>query len=90
MEDSSNKNMKQVFEHLANIKMVDPSNILYTKIINKLQEKNTISMYWVKVAACFFVVFTSFEYYIIQSKTHSNSKDISVVMYKTNNILYNE
>jgi len=90
MKNSSNNDMKQVFEHLANIKKVEPNANLYSKTLGKIQGQNVIPVFWVRAVACLLVAFISTEFYFIFSKNHSDSKDISIVIYKTNNILYHE
>jgi hypothetical protein len=90
MKNSSNKDMKQVFEHLANIKTVEPNVNLYEKTVVKIQGQNVIPMFWVRTVACLLVAFISTQFYFTFSKNHSDSKDISSVIYKTNNILYHE
>jgi hypothetical protein len=90
MKNSSNTNMKEVFKHLANIKMAEPSGTLYAQTLIKLQRKNTIPLFWVKAAACLLIAFITTEYYIASTKNKSADNDILLVIYKTNNILYNE
>lgn len=90
IKNSSIKNTKQVFEYLQNIKIVEPSNVLYHKTLEKLQKQNTIPLYWVKVAVCFLLAFFSVEFYVITKNTFLTNNDISVVIYKINNTLYNE
>ncbi len=90
MNKSSNSNMNQVFECLANIKMAEPSNNLYAQTINKLQMQNTISLFWVKALACLLIAFISTELYIVSKNDNKNQADISNVIATTNNILYNE
>ncbi len=82
--------MKQVFEHLAHIKQVEPSANLYAQTIRKIRKKNTISMFWVRAVACLLIIFISTEFYFTVTKYHSSNKDISIIIYKTNNILYHE
>ena len=43
MKNSSKKNMNKVFEHLAKIKMVEPSENLYVKTINSLIQKSKVT-----------------------------------------------
>lgn len=90
MKNSTNKDMKQVFEYLANIKSVEPKANLYTKTLGKIQGQNVIPMFWVRAVACLLVAFISTEFYFTFSKNHSNNNDISITIYKTNNILYHE
>jgi hypothetical protein len=81
--------MDKVFEQLANIKMVEPSNNLYVQTINRLQRQSIIPLFWARAVACLFIVFISAEFFVI-SKKKNNYTDISVVIYKTNHFSYNE
>ena len=90
MKNSSNEDMKQVFEHLANIKSVQPNANLYEITIGKIQGQNVIPMFWVRAVACLLVAFISTEFYFTFIRNHSDSKDISITIYKTNNILYHD
>jgi hypothetical protein len=90
MEKSSNPNMKEVFEHLANIKMAEPSINLYAQTLNKIQRQNVIPMFWVRAVACLLIAFISSEFYFTLNKKDTANDDISTVIFKTNNILYNE
>ena len=90
MKNSSNQDMKQVFEQLAKIKMVTPNTNLYAKTVNKIHKQNVVSMFWVRAVACLLVVFISTEIYFTLSNSHSKNNRISGLLYKTNNILYNE
>ena len=89
MESSSNKDMKQVFEQLANIKAVEPNAKLQTLTLSRLNKKNIIPLNWVRAVACLFILFISSEFYIIYNKK-SNKQDIGTFVSITNNILYNE
>lgn len=90
MENSSNTDMEQVFEQLANIKMAEPSTNLYKQTLNRIQRQNIISMFWVSAAACLLIAFACTEIYFSIGKNYSSNKDISSVICQTNNILYNE
>ena len=90
MENSSNQDMNRVFEQLANIKMVEPSNNLYVKTISRMQRQSIIPLFWARVVACLFIVFISAEFFIVSNKKKNNYTDISFVIYKTNNFSYNE
>ncbi len=89
MENSSNKNMNKVFEQLAKIKMVDPSENLYVKTINRVQRQSIIPLFWASAVACLLIAFISAEIFVV-SKKKNNYTDISVVIYKTNHFSYNE
>ena len=89
MESSSNTDMKQVFEQLANIKAVEPNAKLQTLTLNRLNKKNIIPLNWVRAVACLFILFISFEYYVFYNNK-SNKQDVASYVYVTNNILYNE
>ena len=90
MKKSSNENMNKVFEQLANIKMVEPSNNLYVKTINRMQRQSIIPLFWARIVACLFIVFISAEFFIVSNKKKNNYTDISFVIYQTNNFSYNE
>ena len=90
MKNSSNEDMIQVFEHLANIKTVEPNASLFEKTVGKIQGQNVIPLFWVRAVACLLVAFISTEFYFTFRRNHSDRKDISIVIYKTNNILYHE
>ena len=90
MKKSSNENMNKVFEQLANIKMVEPSDNLYVQTISKMQRQSIIPLFWASVVACLFIVFISAEFSIVLNKKKNNYTDISFVIYKTNNFSYNE
>jgi len=89
MKNSSNKNMNKVFEHLAKIKMVEPSENLYVKTINRVQRQSIIPLFWASAVACLLMAFISAEIFVV-SKKKNNYTDISVVIYKTNHFSYNE
>lgn len=89
MKNSSNKNMNKVFEHLAKIKMVEPSENLYVKTINRVQRQSNIPLFWASAVACLLIAFISAEIFVV-SKKKNNYTDISVVIYKTNHFSYNE
>lgn len=88
MENSSNKNMNKVFEQLAKIKMVEPSENLYVKTINRVQRQSIIPLFWASAVACLLIAFISAEIFVVSKK--NNYTDISVVIYKTNHFSYNE
>jgi len=90
MKKASNLNMEEVFDQLAKIKTVAPSNDLHLKTIKKLQKQNIIPLFWVKVAACFLLAIFATEYYLVSIKKDTFNKEISIVFAKTNNILYHE
>ena len=89
MENSSNKNMNKVFEQLAKIKMVEPSENLYVKTINRVQRQSIIPLFWASAVACLLIAFISAEIFVV-SKKKNKYTDISVVIYKTNHFSYNE
>ena len=89
MKNSSNENMNKVFEQLAKIKMVEPSENLYVKTINRVQRQSNIPLFWASAVACLLMAFISAEFFVV-SKKKNNYTDISVVIYKTNHFSYNE
>ena len=89
-KNSSNKDMKKVFEKLANIKMAEPSETLYAQTLIRLKRQNVIPLFWVRAVACLLIVFIMTEFYIASNKTNYYDNDLSVVIHKPNNLLYNE
>ena len=89
MKSSSNIDMKQVFEYLANIKAVEPNANLQSLTLSSLNNKNIIPLNWVRAVACLFILFISFEYYVFYNEK-SNKQDVGSYVSITNNILYNE
>jgi hypothetical protein len=81
--------MNKVFEQLAKIKMVEPSENLYVKTINRVQRQSIIPLFWASAVACLLMAFISAEIFVV-SKKKNNYTDISVVIYKTNHFSYNE
>ena len=90
MKNSSNQDMNRVFEQLANIKMVEPSNNLYVKTINRMQRQSIIPLFWARIVACLFIAFISAEYFMVSKYKKHNHADIFVVIYQTNNFSYND
>jgi hypothetical protein len=81
--------MNKVFEQLSKIKMVEPSENLYVKTINRVQRQSNIPLFWASAVACLLMAFISAEFFVV-SKKKNNYTDISVVIYKTNHFSYNE
>jgi hypothetical protein len=81
--------MNKVFEQLSKIKMVEPSENLYVKTINRVQRQSYIPLFWASAVACLLIAFISAEIFVV-SKKKNNYTDISVVIYKTNHFSYNE
>jgi hypothetical protein len=81
--------MNKVFEQLSKIKMVEPSENLYVKTINRVQRQSIIPLFWASAVACLLIAFISAEIFVV-SKKKNNYTDISVVIYKTNHFSYNE
>jgi len=90
MKNSSNTDMKHAFEYLAKIKTAEPGIDLYAKTLNRIQGQNTIPLFWVRAIACVLLISISAELYFTLINKQTDSSDISNVIYKTNNILYNE
>jgi formate/nitrite transporter FocA (FNT family) len=82
--------MNKVFEQLVNIKMVEPSENLYVKTINKLQRQSIIPLFWAKVVACLFIAFISAEFFMVSKHKKHKNADISVLIYRTNHFSYND
>jgi hypothetical protein len=89
MNSSSNTDMKQVFEQLANIKAVVPNAKLQTLTLNRLNKKNIIPLNWLRAVACLFILFISSEFFIFYNNK-TNKQDVATYVSITNNILYNE
>jgi hypothetical protein len=87
---SSNADMEQEFNYLAQIKQVEPNINLYSKTSNRIQRQNLIPLFWVRAAACLMFAYISAIFYFTLSNKNSDSKYISVLIYKTNNTLYHE
>ena len=90
MKKSSNIDMEEVFEYLANIKKSEPSINLYTQTLNRTQKQNVISLFWVSAVACLLILFISIEIYLLSNKENNYKQEISNFVPTTNNILYNE
>jgi hypothetical protein len=90
MKNSSNIDMEEVFEHLANIKKAEPSTNLHTRILNSIHKQNVIPLFWVRAVASLLIAFITTELYIASNKNNANSENISIMISKTNNILYHE
>lgn len=90
MENSSNKNMNDVFEQLAAIKATEPSAGLYVKTFHKAQRQNSIPLNWVGAVVCGFFVFVVAVSYLGLNSANKSSEDISKLFYTTNNTLYHE
>ena len=89
MNSSSNTDMKQVFEQLANIKAVVPNAKLQILTLNRLNKKNIIPLNWLRAVACLFILFISSEFFIFYNNK-TNKQDVATYVSITNNILYNE
>ena len=90
MANSSDGDMKEVFEYLANIQKAVPSNNIYIKTTNSIQRQEVIPIFWAKVAACLLISFIASEIYLSSKLYNTHKIDISVLISKTNNNLYNE
>ena len=90
MANSSDGDMKEVFEYLANIKKAMPSNNIYIKTTNSIKRQEVIPILWAKVAACLLISFIASEIYLSSKIYNSHKNDISVLISRTNNNLYNE
>ena len=90
MKSSSNNNMEQIFEQLAQIKKVEPSIHLQNKTFSRIKKQTIISLFWVRAAACILAIYTMAELYVASNKLNNYKQDISILIPITNNILYNE
>ncbi len=87
MKNSSNTNMKRVFEDLADIKKAEPNADLYVRTLNRLQHKNIIPLLWVRAVACLLIVFVATEYFITLKYDTQHKEDISNLIYRTKSII---
>jgi hypothetical protein len=90
MNHSSPQDITAAFSLLQQIKKVEPHPDLYTKSRIRIHKKNIIPWFWVRAVACLLMIIFASEFYIVLRKSHTSSQNISVMIYKTNNYLYNE
>jgi hypothetical protein len=90
MNHSSPQDITAAFSLLHQIKKVEPNPDLFTKTLNRIRKKNIIPWFWVRAVACLLMIIFASEFYILIRKSHTPSQNISVMIYKTNNYLYNE
>ncbi|MEN9339337.1 MAG: hypothetical protein RIQ62_649 [Bacteroidota bacterium] len=90
MNHSSPQDITDAFSLLHQIKKADPNPDLYTKTLNRIHKKNIIPWLWVRAVACLLVIIFASEFYVVLRKRNTPSQNISVMIYKTNNYLYNE
>jgi hypothetical protein len=90
MNYSSPQDITDAFSLLHQIKKADPNPDLYTKTLNRIHKKNIIPWFWVRAVACLLVIIFASEFYVVLRKRNTPSQNISVMIYKTNNYLYNE
>lgn len=90
VDNSSKKNMEQVFIHLSQIKQVKPNANLYAKTLSKINGQKLIPIFWARAIACLLIAFIFTELYFTTTTTPSKTNDITVVIYKSTNNLYNE
>ncbi len=86
MKNSSNNFME--LEILTKIQQVEPKDELYTQILEKIQQKNTISWNWVRIAACFFIIALATEYTLVHKK--NTQLELANLLPQNSNILYYE
>lgn len=90
MKNSSNMDMETIFDQLSKLKQAEPSENLYSKTMLKIQKRNTIPVFWVRVAACLLIIIIASELYISASNINSRSHQMTSIICKTNNTLYYE
>lgn len=90
MKKSSITNMTDAYNLLAKIKQVEPNSNLYANTLSKIQSQKAIPLFWVRAVACLLITCICTAFYFSTSKNYSNSRDISSVIYRVNNTLYNE
>jgi hypothetical protein len=89
---TSKEDMEQVFQKLASIKKVEPETDLYFAINNRLQNRDVISLTWLKAAAAIFIILFTSEIFLVKND-YSNSSSAELkeqLVPPTNNLLYNE
>jgi maltodextrin utilization protein YvdJ len=88
---SSNENMDQILQKLANIKKVEPDTDLFLSINNRLQSREKINPTWLRAAAVIFVFLFATEMMLVR-KNYSNSitNELASLVPSSNNLLYNE
>lgn len=90
MMKNSSIDMEEVFERLSNIKKAEPSINLHAKILSSIHKQNVIPLFWVRAVASLLIAFITTELYIASNKNNANSENTSIMISKTNNILYHE
>ncbi|SEF68506.1 hypothetical protein SAMN05421847_0630 [Halpernia humi] len=88
MENSSKQNMEEIFTLLSQIKKVEPDEKLFANTLEKIHQKNTVSMFWVSAVACGILLLISTEFFMVLNKNNMNT--YSKMIPETNNILYHE
>lgn len=89
-KESSDKQMKDILKPLETIQRVHISDAVYDGILNRLKERNVISMKWVRVAAIGLVLITSSALHVLQIESHSGEAitGLEVFIDIPNNQLY--
>jgi hypothetical protein len=88
---TSKEDMEQAFQKLASIKKVEPETDLYFAINSRIQNRDVISLTWLKAAAAIFIILFTSEMMLVKSDySNSSSADLKELVPPTNNLLYNE
>jgi hypothetical protein len=85
--------MENQLDILNKIQKVDAPPFLYTRILNRIQNKvkETVPVKWAVATAAGLIVLITININVIKSGEESNTTDLSEVFnLKTNNSLYNE
>ena len=90
MENNKQNFMEEAFELISQIKEVEPNSNLYTKTLNKIQNRKQISTIWILAAASLIIGLFSAEIYVSVKTEKSSKNEISYSIYKSNNDLYND
>lgn len=90
MENNKQNFMEEAFELISQIKEVEPNSNLYTKTLNKIQNRKQISTIWILAAASLIIGLFSAEIYVTVKTEKSSKNEISYSIYKSNNDLYND
>lgn len=87
-KDSSNIEMEDLFSRLSEIKSAEPTENLFPKILDKIQEQKKVSKSMILAVASVLLILLGSEYIWI----HNNIKQSAYIAMipKSNNTFYNE
>jgi hypothetical protein len=88
---SSNKDMEQIFQKLANIEKVEPDSDLFNSINARIQKREIISLSWLKIAASVILFLFTFEFLLLKKDFEkSSSNELKELVPQSNNLIYHE